>query len=334
MLPKLKLTDRAAIPNQIAEFLRDEISSGRLKAGMRLPSRRELSAYWSVNPMSVHRSTEQLMFEGLLQKIHGKGIYVCEPKRFDRIGIYLSADPNATREFVFYDLLIRILVEKFQQRDVSCNIWIDNRPASEHGVVFPPIEQAIAGNRIQGLIVPRLDLPMHSWISRLPIPKVTFSSAVQYSYNLPPEQNRHLKECLKLLIGKNRTKISAIIPLKYAENFRESFAEFNLRQDFLRIFSSENGDLCNEFAYRTVLELFSSAEKPDALIVRPDVASQCAIPALAGMRIRIPEELSVCFDRNKGLEYFCPFPVDYTFETDTEEIAEKLIEKLYKEPAS
>lgn len=67
------------ISRQIAEQLRSQCLSGRLAAGDRLPSVRELAQQLAVNVNTVFRIYERLAAEGLIELRHGDGTYVCPP---------------------------------------------------------------------------------------------------------------------------------------------------------------------------------------------------------------------------------------------------------------
>ena len=64
---------------QIADGLRQQIQSGILVAGDRLPSVRELAAELSINPNTIQRSYRELEMAGWTVSIPGKGNFVCQP---------------------------------------------------------------------------------------------------------------------------------------------------------------------------------------------------------------------------------------------------------------
>jgi GntR family transcriptional regulator len=72
----------AAVPLyiQIAEGLLDQIGSGELSPGDRLPSERELSERLGVNRMTLRRALGLLETQGLLVRRRGDGTYIAEPK--------------------------------------------------------------------------------------------------------------------------------------------------------------------------------------------------------------------------------------------------------------
>ncbi|MDQ8706651.1 GntR family transcriptional regulator [Streptomyces sp. LHD-70] len=60
----------------IADDLRNQISTGRIAAGERLPSESELASHYKVSTPTLRNALAILQAEGLVEKIHGKGNFV------------------------------------------------------------------------------------------------------------------------------------------------------------------------------------------------------------------------------------------------------------------
>ena len=65
---------------QIADSLLDQIESGELAPGTRLPSERTLSELFDVNRLTLRRALGRLEAQGLIVRKHGKGNFIAEPK--------------------------------------------------------------------------------------------------------------------------------------------------------------------------------------------------------------------------------------------------------------
>ncbi|MEU1231444.1 GntR family transcriptional regulator [Streptomyces sp. NPDC005828] len=65
----------------IADDLRAQISTGRIKAGERLPSEAQLAARYTVSTPTLQNALALLQAEGLVEKVHGKGNFVRHPVR-------------------------------------------------------------------------------------------------------------------------------------------------------------------------------------------------------------------------------------------------------------
>ncbi|WP_326694378.1 GntR family transcriptional regulator [Streptomyces sp. NBC_01766] len=63
----------------IAADIRTQISTGRIKAGERLPSEAQLASHYTVSTATLRSALAVLQGEGLVEKIHGKGNFVRYP---------------------------------------------------------------------------------------------------------------------------------------------------------------------------------------------------------------------------------------------------------------
>lgn len=69
---------RTPIYKQLMEQVREAVAQGRLEAGERLPSVRQLSRELVVNPNTVARAYTELEREGVLNTRQGLGVFVAE----------------------------------------------------------------------------------------------------------------------------------------------------------------------------------------------------------------------------------------------------------------
>ena len=73
----LDYRDARPIYTQIIDGLKEQISTGILLPGEKLPSVRELAAQLTINPNTIQRSYRQLEMEGWIATLPGKGCFVC-----------------------------------------------------------------------------------------------------------------------------------------------------------------------------------------------------------------------------------------------------------------
>ena len=81
----LDYRDVRPIYAQIIDGVREQIVSGVLQPGDKLPSVRELAAALAINPNTIQRSYRQLEVEGWIATVPGKGCFVCQtPETYER----------------------------------------------------------------------------------------------------------------------------------------------------------------------------------------------------------------------------------------------------------
>jgi len=76
---QITTTSREPIYQQLAAQVREGVARGKLKAGARLPSVRELSRTLVVNPNTIARAYTELERDGVLHTRQGLGVFVAEP---------------------------------------------------------------------------------------------------------------------------------------------------------------------------------------------------------------------------------------------------------------
>ena len=74
----LDYRDARPIYTQICDGIRDQILSGILQPGDKLPSVRELAGMLTINPNTIQRSYHQLEAQGWIVTVPGKGCFACE----------------------------------------------------------------------------------------------------------------------------------------------------------------------------------------------------------------------------------------------------------------
>lgn len=99
----LDYRDARPIYTQITDGFRDQIRSGVLQEGDKLPSVRELATQLTINPNTIQRSYRELEMQGWITSVPGKGCFVCGVpggmqteeqkllKEFDRVAGQLQA---------------------------------------------------------------------------------------------------------------------------------------------------------------------------------------------------------------------------------------------------
>ena len=69
--------DEVPIYRQIMRQIIDAIAGGRLKAGEKLPSHRDLSEQLVIAPLTVKKAYDELELLGFLETQRGRGTFVC-----------------------------------------------------------------------------------------------------------------------------------------------------------------------------------------------------------------------------------------------------------------
>ncbi|ANP57105.1 GntR family transcriptional regulator [Streptomyces griseochromogenes] len=85
--------------HDIADDLRQQITTGPIKPGERLPSEADLASRYKVSTVTLRSALALLQGEGLVEKIHGKGNFVRRPPRkIVYVGGWGTLDPWTAAE--------------------------------------------------------------------------------------------------------------------------------------------------------------------------------------------------------------------------------------------
>jgi GntR family transcriptional regulator len=85
--------------HEIADDLRQQITTGRIQPSERLPSEADLADRYKVSTVTLRRALAVLQGEGLVEKIHGKGNFVRRPHRkLMYVGGWGTLDPWTAAE--------------------------------------------------------------------------------------------------------------------------------------------------------------------------------------------------------------------------------------------
>lgn len=95
------LNKHSAVPlySQLYTLLVEQISSGQLKAGDRLPPERELAETMNVSRITARQAIDALVDKGLVFRERGRGTFVAEPKMRGLIGFTSFSEDMRARGY-------------------------------------------------------------------------------------------------------------------------------------------------------------------------------------------------------------------------------------------
>ena len=97
---------------QIGDFIKEEIVSGRLAPGSRLPSVREYGLFFEVSNLTIQRALQQLELENVIVTKKGVGSFVNPETQQAIIARHAADFLGKMRKFGLDDAAILALVEK------------------------------------------------------------------------------------------------------------------------------------------------------------------------------------------------------------------------------
>lgn len=334
---------------QIRERVRDLLVSGKLVAGERIPSTRELAESWGTDVRTVHTALTALVKEGLLERHHGKGTFVRERvEKLTEVGVYYPEDVWAKGGSQFLQALHAALKEELSKIGVETDVWVDPRPIEAEVEPWAPFVTAAQRREFQAVIVPVTGLPQLDWLHKLQLPAAYLSSLpMPNGVTLDTAQFftlalRELKRqgCKSVGVvpsfdprhtnpdGSPHESVSAM------NAFVDSAADLGiaLRNEWLCTpdHSIETQAEAKRFGYEATTALWQRGERPDGLIVTDDVAAAGVITALVEQGVKAPGDLKLVLYKNSAIDIFCPLPATFV-EINTSAIATALVGQVQKQ---
>lgn len=94
------LDENSVIPlyYQLKEIFKEKIKAGTWKAGLKVPSERELMEQYNVSRATVRKALDELMRDGLIYRKQGVGTFVSETKVFQNLIGELSFNQQALKQ--------------------------------------------------------------------------------------------------------------------------------------------------------------------------------------------------------------------------------------------
>ena len=329
---------------RIRDHVKALIVAGELAPGMEIPSTRRLAALWGVDAATVHAALSDLVKERLVIRRHGKGTFVAQKiKRLHRVGLYIDmaslSDP--TKWFV-RSVLVEIQ-RQLMARGVTVQAWMDPRPKADQGTVWTDLEASARRKEIQGLILLDCTLPILKWAQALPIPLAAITpEKLPFAISCDSTQLFELGMRKLAADGCRSLGLITVHPMVAVyENYYKQLIEraechgLKIKNSWIRIPPGPIGIAGFElarFGYRAFHALWDQANRPDGLIIEPDIVAEGAMMAMLQRGVRVPEDIKVVFHRNESHEYLCPFPATQVI-TSEKDYAAALIEQVERQVA-
>jgi len=327
----------------IAEGIRDEILTRKLKPGTRLPTTKELAATWKSNVFTTHKALVALVKEGWVERFRGGGTYVANPKnRFFCAGIYHGTDICFNRHPPFVRSVHESLLEQFGRKKKEVQIFIDPRPAKEQEKILPALADAILKRRIQCVVAPTVNPFNLPALSKLALPTAFLATSSSF-HRINFSFEEFLRESVRQLAAQGCRSIGLICPIhapmkkddfyaKFYPCFERAIRDEGLvtRREWILAPKHPLGKF-EEYGYENFHKLWKLQEKPEGLIVVPDTVAQGAIIAILEIGIDVVRpRMKFVFHRNAHTPFLCPFPVTYAISNE-DTLAAGLIELIEKQ---
>lgn len=351
-IKKFVKVDSAPLYHQLKERIRQNILSGKLQAGSRVSSERELCEAYGVSRITAVRALTDLVNDGLLCRNQGKGTFVAEPAS-PKSGIITVLIPAQAGTAYDNEILWNIeeIAHKAQYDVVICNTNNDLQKVDTYiekflrskpvGVIYVPVavgEGYYKGNiqRIQRLQNAGIKVILCDR-NFLNIPDAIAGFQLDCVYS---DDVKGSSELIRHLLDDGRKSIALISgPIdSNVENrivgYRQVLFEKNIpyRSELVRFTESYDDDQATR-AVRAILdELMELTPRPDAIFAINDTIGRIVLKHLSARKIAVPREVAVVgYDNHEWGQFLDP-PLT-TVDRDDAEMGQVAMELLLEQIA-
>lgn len=341
----MPLTGKGPAYREISDRIRNAILDGELASGTRIPPALEMARALNASVCTVQAALAPLVKEGLIERRQRLGTFVLNRAgALGGVGIYFGSNFWTGTEMGFYRELQKELCRELQAQGGRPTLWIDVRPVDEQSEPLQEITTAIHRREIQGLIIGTANAVDIKWISQLKVPLSIFASA-----SLPSRVWLDIKQFFELgfqeLQRKGCRSAGIIFPrslpelMKLPENtaffgsLTETAARYGLHMPpaWIRIPEKnvDNGEF-ESYGYHQFKAIWSQQERPEGLLIFPDVVARGVITSILETGVSVPDQLKLVMHRNAGIPFLNPLPTSWLV-VSVRQVALTLVEQLRRQ---
>ena len=309
----LSAPQRSAKYADLAEQIRADVQTGKLKPGDRLPSFVELRREHQISRGTVEKAHTLLERDGLIVREQGRGVFVAGPKPTPGTGLIGFAGGGFTEAgtSLYWAHLLDAIQKEAARDSLQLLLLTETSDPSLWG-------------KVDGLLLSANEDRVQDLLRHLPasFPCVTIltsvggvSSVMADDYGGAREATRHLIALGHSRIGHLVSGHSHLIENRLA-GYRDALHEagiepslHGLRQMHPRLGVNSKNEF-REQGLKSVRKWITGDWKRlgyTALLAQNDNAAVGAIEAFQEAGLRVPEDVSVVgFDGNEAYEYFSP----------------------------
>ena len=321
----------------------DEIESGNLSYGDRLPSEKDLMEKFQVSRQTIRRALEVLAEKGTVEGRRGSGTYVAvNRRRRERREIRIAVMPTYVDTYIFPSI-IRGIESVFSREGCTLQLSVTNNTVERERMFLKEflntqsVDGVIAETVKSGLPSPNLEL--YDSLEKSGIP-VLFINSFYSELNIPHISLNDRKAgyaATKHLLDCGHTRVGGIFKaddgqghLRYA-GYTDALMEqeIKIRGDQVIWIDSEELRTMEEESAKFVKRLKGCT----ACVCYNDETAYKLVNILSKAGRRVPEDISIVGIDNSGVAKFCPVPLT-SVENPVEELgrtaAESIVGKILR----
>lgn len=335
----------APLHRQVEDYVRARIESGDFAPGSKLPSNPALAKLTGTSVFTVQTALARLAKEGLLDRQAKKATLVAgEKKVLTCAGIFLSR-PLENQNLRFFQVLNGLLREKLKDAKVNTLVWTDDRTEEEQSQILPSLKKALEKREVQALIVPLMYGTNKVWLEASGVPTAALGfTLVGLNTTIKTSTHEAVREGLRYMKKQGCRSVGLISGMHVRKDRHVPGEVYDFYDEFLATAKKlglkvQNGwvvapdapsDQPEVYGYEQFNKIWDQKERPDGLVVFPDLVARGVLTGVLARGVKVPEDLKLLLHANEEIPYPCPVPAAH-FTMRAEELADELIAMIRRQ---
>lgn len=292
--------NKKSLSEQLIDYYKKEIESGKMKPGDEFPSERTLEKQLKISRRTINKVISSLASMGYLFKEQGRTTFVTDSYLKNAIlpagkaiGVFF-----ASPEDVYHPSMAPIFMElcrKLSDSPYSLELVFDKRAD------LRDLKMQIAKKRLSGLFIIDNTVVGNDFIKSLTIPTVGFNSEYKvmeknhYYCQVSSDVHSALREAVNFLVKKKRRRIAFVNGniQWHIDSVRKMLFQSTLQANGLEY--DENLVADSRYERKTTHEALKAIleHNPDAIIAADDMVARWLVDELSERGIEVPKKIAV-----------------------------------------
>lgn len=283
----------------IQEWIRERIENGELPDGSKLPAEHDMARSMGVAYMTVRNAVNELVGQGLLQRIQGKGTFVTSGSKPNSVGTLTLVVPSLPQLWTVVGLYyFPAIVQGFCAE--ATHLGYEPTVIGRSKDAFQPSSDEFAG--LAGaacLLVSSDDVSAVEGLRDMKVETVGINAyngrrAISY---VAADQSEGMKQAVKMLVEMGHRRI-AFLPgpdnnlgaEERARGFRRAMNECGLSPMPV---AQDVRDYTDTSGYLRAMQLLSQSQRPTVIVTAGDLIAAGVLQAAREKKLSVPDDLSV-----------------------------------------
>ncbi len=324
-MDQIQLLKAPPIYRQIVAKFEEQIYSGTLKSGDRIAPTLELAKDFGVGRNAVQQALSILAERGLIERRSKRGTFVCEQINSRTIGVIFGHNIVTEQYSQFNRLLYGEIVRQAQLNGWRTALYFPVT-ADNHAQQLSQLGRDIAAGKLRAIIDLDGSTAMNDYLSKSSCVSIEFDGSTD-DEDIPETSLLYRGASYLLDMGyRNIGVINMSADDKSPGYTKKAYNSKNI--DYSATIYNGKESTEQQGIELTEAILSEQSPRPDALLVLNDTVCKGVIFALMNYGLKIPQEMALLAQTNKGHELLCPVPLT-RLELDPEAIVKANMKQLF-----